>query len=192
VHLVLGLTGPNASGKGEAAAFLGTLGFEVHSLSDVVRDEARIRGLGTERANLIQVGNDLRRAGGPGVLAERIVARLTGRSVVDSIRNPAEVQVLRGLDHFVLLWIRAPAGVRFERTLARGRAGDARTLEEFEAVERKENASDPAAQRLQATFELADHVVENGGSIAELHARLSEIVRSEEGHVDASRTRSLD
>jgi len=179
VHLVVGLTGPNASGKGEAAEYLRTLGFEVHSLSDVVRDEARARGLGLERRTLVRIGNELRREGGAGVLAEKIVGRLAGRSVVDSIRNPAEVLVLRRLERFVLLGIRAPVSVRFERSLARGRAGDAATIEEFEAAERQENASDPVAQRLQATFDLADHVVENGGSLADLHARLAEIVGSE-------------
>src|SRR6185295_11697979 len=104
---------------------------------------------GLERRTLIRVGNELRREGGAGVLAEKIVRRLAGRSVVDSIRNPAEVEVLRRLDGFVLLGIRAPVSVRFERSLSRARAGDAATLEEFEAAERQENASDPAAQRLQ-------------------------------------------
>lgn len=181
MDLVLGLTGPNASGKGEAAEYLRSLGFEVHSLSDVVRDETRARGLAPERQNLIRVGNELRREGGAGVLAQRILPRLTGRSVVDSIRNPAEVHVLRGLDRFVLLGIRASTRVRFERSLARGRAGDASTLEEFEAAERQENASDPNSQRLQATFDLADDVVENGGSLLDLHARLETVVRSRGG-----------
>jgi dephospho-CoA kinase len=178
--LVLGLTGPNASGKGEAAAYLASLGFTVHSLSDVVRDEARTRGLEPARQNLIRVGNDLRREGGAGALAERILPRLRGRSVVDSIRNPAEVEVLRRLDRFALLAVRASARVRFERSRARGRAGDAETLEAFEAGERQENASDPLAQRLDATAALADEIVENTGSLGDLYARLDEIVRARE------------
>jgi hypothetical protein len=55
------------------------LGFAVHSLSDVVREEAAARGLPPERGHLIEVGNDLRRLFGPGALAERIVPRLAGR-----------------------------------------------------------------------------------------------------------------
>ena len=36
----MGLTGPNASGKGEVALYLGGHGYSLHSLSDVVREEA--------------------------------------------------------------------------------------------------------------------------------------------------------
>ena len=87
--MLIGLTGPNAAGKGEVASFLGSRGLRIHSLSDVVREEALARGLGTAREHLILVGNELRRRWGPGVLAERILPRLAGRAVVDSIRNPA-------------------------------------------------------------------------------------------------------
>ena len=43
--LVLGITGPNAAGKGEVSAHLKTRGFDVHSLSDIVREEAAARNL---------------------------------------------------------------------------------------------------------------------------------------------------
>jgi dephospho-CoA kinase len=178
VNLVIGLTGPNAAGKGEAAAHLASLGFTVHSLSDVVREEARARGLAPDREHLIRIGTELRRAEGPGVLARRILSRLEDRAVVDSIRNPAEVEVLRaGLPRFVLLGITAPTEVRFRRSLARGRGGDPGSLASFEAVERRENADDPAAQQLDATFRLADRSVDNGGDLAALHAAIDRLVR---------------
>jgi dephospho-CoA kinase len=178
VNTILGLTGPNASGKGEAAEYLESLGFAIHSLSDIVREEAKRLGRPPERAHLIEIGNALRRDGGAGVLAEMLVARLPEGSVVDSIRNPAEVAVLRRLPSFVLVGIRAPLELRWERSRARGRTGDAGTLEEFRAVERRENASDPASQQLDATMALADHRVDNDGSIEVLHQRLDEVLRA--------------
>ena len=84
MNLVIGLTGPNAAGKGEVAAHLASLGFKVHSLSDVVREEAARQDLPPERANLIRIGNGLRRQGGAGVLAQRILSRLEDRAVVVS------------------------------------------------------------------------------------------------------------
>ena len=36
--MIIGLTGKNASGKGEAAKFLESRGFHYHSLSDVLRN----------------------------------------------------------------------------------------------------------------------------------------------------------
>jgi dephospho-CoA kinase len=177
VKLVLGLTGSNAAGKGEVAAYLASKKFVVHSLSDVVREEAAVRGLPPERENLIRIGNELRERSGAGVLAERILSRLGGKEVVDSIRNPAEVAVLRRLPQFVLVGVSASLEVRFRRSLERGRPGDPRTLEEFRQREEQENTRDPNAQRLEATFRLADQVLENDGELEELHRDVDRLLR---------------
>ncbi len=176
--MVIGLTGPNAAGKSEAASRLAALGFRIHSLSDVVREEAAARGLPPERKNLIRIGNELRERHGPGVLAERILPRLGGRDVVDSIRSPEEVAVLRRLPGFVLVGIRADVRTRFERGLARGRPGDPGTLEEFLAREREENLEEPNRQQLDATLSLADVIVDNDGTLADLHRALDRILGS--------------
>lgn len=170
---VVGLTGPNAAGKGEVARYLQELGFAYFSLSDVVREEATQRGLDHSRENLIRTGNDLRALHGVGVLADRVVARLAGRGIVDSIRSPGEVEVLRRVSGFVLLGVDAPIALRFERSSRRGRLGDGSTLEEFARKETLENTTDPAAQQLRATFELADLVVENSGTLEELRVRVA-------------------
>jgi dephospho-CoA kinase len=176
VNIALGLTGPNSAGKGEVAAYLSRNGFEIHSLSDIVREEALESGLTTGRGDLILTGNLLREEGGPGVLAERILSRLHGRDVIDSIRNPAEVEILRKLPHFLLLGVWAPVEVRFERSLARGRAGDPATLAEFRAREEEENSSDPNAQQLQATFRMADRRLTNDGDLDQLHRALDGVI----------------
>lgn len=194
---VVGLTGPNAAGKGEVANVLRARGYAYHSLSDVVRDEATARGLDHTRENLIRVGNDLRAAHGPGALAERIVAKILGamesypedarsgssswlirvppgvNAIVDSIRNPAEVAVLRRLSGFVLVGVNAPIAVRFERSRLRARAGDGTSLEEFARKESLENSTDPAAQQLTQTFLLADVAIDNSGTLSELGARVA-------------------
>jgi dephospho-CoA kinase len=172
VSLVLGLTGPNAAGKGEVAACLGRLGFRLHSLSDVIRNEAAVRGLPPERGHLIRIGNELRSTGGPGVLAERILPELVDDCVVDSIRNPAEVAVLRRLPRFVLIGVTAPLELRFERARRRGRPGDPESVEAFRQREIEENGDDPRAQQLDATFRLADHVLSNAGELLELQEAL--------------------
>lgn len=173
---MVGLTGPNAAGKGEAARYLQELGFEYFSLSDVVRDEATRRGLDHSRENLISVGNDLRATFGVGVLAERVAARLKGRGIVDSIRSPGEVAVLRRLSGFVLLGVDAPIALRFERSSRRGRMGDGSTLEEFARKETLENTNNPAAQQLVETFKLADLVVENSGTLEELRDCIARVL----------------
>jgi dephospho-CoA kinase len=170
------LTGPNAAGKGEATSFLGERGFAIHSLSDIVREEALARGLTARREHLIRIGNELREEGGPAILAERIIPRLEQKNVIDSIRNPDEVRALRALPHFVLLGVWAPVEVRFARAVERAREGDPATLEEFEAREREENSSDPNAQQLNETFRMADSVLTNDGDLDKFHGALERVI----------------
>jgi dephospho-CoA kinase len=177
VPIVLGVTGPNAAGKGEVSAILSGMGFAIHSLSDIVREEALGRGLPPEREHLIRVGTELRERYGPGVLAERLLPRLGGRDVVDSIRNPAEVEVLRRVAGFSLLGVRAPAEVRYERSRRRARPGDPASFEEFLSRERQENSLNPAGQQLQATFDLADRIIENDGDLGALRAQVVALVK---------------
>jgi dephospho-CoA kinase len=176
VKIALGLTGPNAAGKGEVASYLSRHGFAIHSLSDIVREEALSSGLTTGREDLILTGNLLRKKGGPGILAERILPRLGGRDVIDSIRNPAEVEILRGLPHFVLVGVWAPVELRFARARDRARAGDPENLDQFRAREAEENTSDPNAQQLEATFRMADRRLTNSGDLEQLHRVLDALI----------------
>ncbi|HXI02572.1 MAG TPA: AAA family ATPase, partial [Candidatus Saccharimonadales bacterium] len=171
-RIVVGLTGPNAAGKGEAARYLVSLGFTYQSLSDIIREEAAYRKMAPTRENLIRLGNELRRAGGPGVLAERARERLTGRDVVDSIRNPSEVEALRADPDFILLMVDAPLEVRYERARKRGRPGDGASLEEFAAREDREKSRDPLDQQIHRTMEMADARVDNSAGLDRLHREL--------------------
>ena len=174
MSLYIGLTGPNASGKGEVARILSEQGFTLHSLSDVVREEATRRGLDHSRENLILTGTSLRRELGEGALAERILPMLSERSVIDSIRNPAEIIVLRALPGFHLLGVDAPETLRFERSRSRGRAGDGESLEEFRRKERLEKSDSGPGQQLGVCFSMADVVVDNDGTLESLRQRVLE------------------
>ena len=159
------------------AKFLEAHGFTVHSLSDVVREAATASNLPHTRDHLIAEGVRLRQEGGPGALAARILPRLTGRAVVDSIRSPGEVEVLRRERGFVLLGVDAPRPLRFERSLRRGRTGDGLTLEEFARKEERENAATEMGQQLMKTLALADRVVLNDSTLEDLHERTRRALR---------------
>src|SRR5436309_7202619 len=132
-RMLIGLTGRNAAGKGEVARYLEKKSFYYYSLSDVIREDIRSRGQEPTRELLIQVGNELRQRYGGAVLAERILAKIEDDKhyVIDSIRNPAEVEAFRAAKHFKLVRVEAPLEVRFQRILSRRRESDPRTLEEF-------------------------------------------------------------
>jgi len=177
--MIIGLTGKNGSGKGIVADYLKTGGFIYHSLSDIIRDEITKSGTEITRERLIAKGRELRSKGGPSVLAEKILEQLDidKNYVIDSIRNPAEVQALKRRKDFQLFYIDADQKIRFERIKQRGRENDPQTFEKFVELENKElKSKDPAAQQLENTAELADIVVENNESVRELENKIKDII----------------
>jgi len=179
--MIVGLTGKNCAGKTAVCQYLVSRGFEYQSLSDDIRQEIRKRSGEITREVLTEVGNELRSRFGAGVLAERVLVRLgyDCNYVVDSIRNPTEVEVLRQRKDFILMAVDANEVVRFERSMLRGREGAAQTLEQFVQEEKRElQSDDPANQQLVATRRMADVVVNNDGSLEDLHRQLNEILPS--------------
>jgi dCMP deaminase len=180
--MILGIAGLYASGKGEAVDFLVARSFVALSLSDVIREELARRGEAETRERMIETGNALRAAEGPGALARRLLPRLQRdrNHVIDSIRHPAEVEVLRSASpHFRLVWIEAAEATRLARIRTRARPGDPASLDDLQRLEGRELGSDdPSAQQLEAVRALADDVIVNDGNVAELHDQLQRLLRS--------------
>ncbi|MBI2101165.1 AAA family ATPase [Candidatus Woesearchaeota archaeon] len=183
--MMIGLTGRNASGKGEAANYLKEKGFIYYSLSDVIREEATKSGLKHSRDNLIKLGNDLRAKFGAGYLAQQINKKIkqqlknnkSQNFVIDSIRSPFEAKELMKNNGFVLVGIDAPIELRFKRLLERNRLGDAKALEDFKRQEQRENLKSDTNQQLDATFGIANKIIINNGSLEELHKKIDGLLR---------------
>ncbi len=179
--MIIGLAGLNGSGKGEIIRFLEARSFRSLSLSDVIREALRERGLEETRERMIEAGREIRAAEGPGALAERLARKLDPQHnyAVDSIRHPAEVEVLRGRTrNFRLIWIQARDALRLERIRSRGRPGDPTSLEELHRLEQRELASaDESGQQLLAVRELADYTVDNNGDLETLHEAVQGVLR---------------
>lgn len=182
--IVFGLTGKNASGKGTVAEILKKKNFTYHSLSDSLRDELKSLKKEETRENLIDIGNELREKGGPGVLADKLIPKLNfeNNHIVDSIRNPLEVISLRKetlLRRFFLISVDANSRLRYDRLCSRGRIGDTDSWEKFVEQEKKEeNNDDPNKQQLSRTMQMADYNIDNSGTLQELEAQVNKIISS--------------
>lgn len=177
--MLIGLTGPNASGKGTVAKRLIEKGFAYLSLSDCLREELSRKGMKVERERLLELGNELREKKGAGILAEMVLAKVEpDRSyVIDSIRHPGEVEVLRRRSDFYLVLVDAPVAVRFERARKRGREADPVTLEAFLALEKRELLGTGSThQQLGRTMEMADYVLTNDGNLGALAAQVDRML----------------
>lgn len=180
--IIIGVSGPYASGKGEVLSLLSARGFVCLSLSDVIREEMAQRGRPQTRDEMIRTGNALREKEGPGALASRVVTELRQdrNYAIDSIRHPAEVSVLRGAGlRFVLIWVEAPEDLRFQRLRKRARPGDPTSLERFRELETSEClAGSDVAQDLEGVRRLADVTISNDGGLGELEQKVQAVLES--------------
>jgi dephospho-CoA kinase len=170
--IIIGLTGTNGAGKGEAASFFAANSYAYFSLSDVIREELRKENKELTRDNMIKMGNDLRRKFSPDILARRVAKKIERKAVIDSIRNPQEVVFLKRQGNFILLSIDAPAKLRFDRVKTRGREESAVSLQDFVAKEAEEMGTDSNSQQLKACMNMADHTIINDGTLEDLRNKL--------------------
>jgi len=172
----IGLTGTNAAGKGETAAFFQEHGFSYFSLSDQIRKELKKKGWEESRDNLIKTGNDLREKYGADILAKWIMREVGEKAVIDSIRNVKEVEFLKTQQNFILIAIDAPVEIRYQRSKKRGRNESASSLEEFIRKETQELSGSETQQQLKKCMEMADFLIINDSTIEDLHRKLEKFL----------------
>jgi len=175
---LIAIAGTNGSGKDTTGLLLAERhGFLFISVTELLRDECRRRGIGVTRENLRTVSAEWRRERGNAVLVEKGVEafealpdkdRYVGL-VMSSMRNPGEADRVHELGG-TMLWVDADPRVRYERIQAnaasRSRAGeDDKTYEQFLAEEEAEmhapTGSDSAVLNMAAVKERCDVFVEN-------------------------------
>jgi len=161
-----------------------------HSLSDELRAEVRFRGLPVDRDVLRGMGHELRLKHGSGILSQRVLDRIAHDvrqgaqppvTVIDAIRNPNEVRVLReslGGD-FVLVAIEAPVDVIIERIRARARDGDVLDDDEIarQVLSAEMGLNEPEhGHNIAECIALADVHLDNAGNMPQLRAAVARFV----------------
>jgi dephospho-CoA kinase len=140
----VGVVGQIASGKGILVNYLTEkLGFVSFSLSSIVHDELKKKGIKEfTRKTLQDAGDKLRREKGNNVLAKRMVDRLNGQKtdhiIIEGIRNPAEAEFLKKLPSFILIGVKAKRELRFKRLLSRAKPWDPKTYLDFLKIDRRD------------------------------------------------------
>ena len=180
--MIIGLTGPICAGKDEVAKVLVKLGFRRLSLSDEIRTEMQQRNILLTRENIQDYGDSIRRHEGAGAWARKVIAKINPEFdyVVDSIRNPGEVEEFRKIGNFHLIKIYAPSKLRFARMVKRGREQDPGSFSDFEKLEMKDlgiGQPDYGQQHAQC-FALADKEIINEGTLEKLAELVEELFES--------------
>ncbi len=179
---IVGITGTIGAGKGTVVDYLKShYNFTHFSARAYIAEEITRRGLPVNRDTLTEVSNDIRTLHHPGYILEELCKRAmqTGTDVVlESIRTLGEIESLRKVSpDFLLLAITADQKKRYERILVRGSSTDHITFEKFVSDEDREMTNtDPNKQNIAGCIAVAEYVIENDGSLEELHTKIDEIM----------------
>jgi cytidylate kinase len=146
---IIGLSGTNGSGKDTVGGILAEKhGFLFISVTELLRSEAKKRGLSVERENLRSISAEWRRESGLGVLIDKAIAEYMAVKgqykglAVASLRNPGEADRVHEYGGIVV-WIDADTKFRYDRIQAnkdhRGRLEeDNKTYDQFMTEEAQE------------------------------------------------------
>src|SRR5919201_6744522 len=101
-RLIVCLTGMPGAGKSTVAFFLKEKGFELVTMGDAVREEAKRLGLEPTDTNLGKLMLKLRQDLGPGAVGHIVMQKLereasSGNIVIDGIRSIPEVEILKNI-----------------------------------------------------------------------------------------------
>jgi len=175
--MIIGLVGEKLAGKDTVMNYLadkynaGTFRFS-HILDAVLED----LDLPISRENEITLGMSIRKTFGEHVLVnalyDRVQKSLSSFNVVNGIRMD-ELEIVKSWGAKII-YITAPAEIRFQRYLARKEKADdaVMTLEQF--IEHDKGPTELLIPQLGAK---ADFKVENTGTLEELHQKIDEVVK---------------
>jgi len=176
--MLIGITGRIAAGKGEIAEYLKKKGFEYYTVSQVVREEAKNRGIEITRSNLQDLGNQIRREEGAGAWIKRLINKMDLKKnyIIDGIRNPGEIAELRKTKDFHLISVDAFENIRFERVVSRAKPSDPKDLKGFLEMDARDLAEvDPLGQQVGKCMEMADFRLINNSSLEDFHEKIDEV-----------------
>ena len=180
-YKIIGIAGTNGSGKDTVGLMLAEeFSYMFVSVTDMLREECRNRGLAVERENLRMISAEWRTQYGLGALVDKSwelfgvdVDNFDGLAIA-SLRNPGEVDRIHEIGGIVV-WVDADQKLRFERIQAadRGRGSeDSKTFQQFQQEEEAEMhppaGSDDTVLNMSAVKERCDVEIYNQGTTEDL------------------------
>ncbi|MCR6669181.1 MAG: AAA family ATPase [archaeon YNP-WB-040] len=174
--MIICLTGMPGSGKTTMSEIVKEMGIPVIVMGDVVREEARIRGIEPTPKNLGKLMIELREKMGANVIAKRCVDKIKELNskivLVEGVRSLEEVEEFRKVGDVKIVAVHSSPKTRYERLSRRGRSDDPKSWEEFR--ERDLRELDVGIGRV---ISLADEIIINEGTLEDLKENTLKVFR---------------
>ena len=169
---IIAIAAMPGAGKTIASELARGRGMPVFICGDVVREEASRRRLSPTPDNLGDLMLKMRGEEGPAVVAKRLIPVVNDAKsilvVVEGLRGPEELELLRKHFKVRLLGIHSSPEQRFQRLLRRGRSDDPKTPEEFHKRDRRE-----LTVGVGSVIALADNLIVNDSTVEAFKLRLN-------------------
>ena len=176
--LVIGISGPPCCGKDTAAEYLADkFEFDNISTGDLLRDQARLLGVSTDRISLQLLGSRLRdENSGKDPLFSKAMQECTGNTIFTGIRTIEASQLILGHVAGRLLYIESEISQRYLRNISRNRDSSI-TYEEFIAHDQIEYSGGiKIDMALTAIRGLASKIIVNNNSLQEYYDNLDNFI----------------
>lgn len=173
------MTGMPAAGKEEFQKVATEEGYRIVRMGDVVRAEAKRRGLSMTDAAVGGMAHEERQKHGQAVWAERTLPLVIADCVcVDGLRSPAELAVFRRAfgPGLVVFAVDAAPETRWARVQRRRRPDDATSWEEFLRRDARERG-----WGLEEVIAAADVRIVNEGTLPDFYADVRKALRKLDG-----------
>jgi len=176
--IIIGLVGEIASGKGTVAKYLEEKHHATsHRFSTPLRDVLKRLHMEINRKNMQDISTLLREYFGQNMLAKVISEDVQKDEnqimVVDGIRRLADIEYLKSLPEFKLIYITADIKTRYERLIKRGENEDdlSKTFEQFQLDHQKETELE-----IPLVAEQANIKIDNSNGLDKLYDQIEKLL----------------
>jgi len=176
--IIIGISGEMASGKDTVKKYLAEkYKASSYKLSSLVRDVLKVLCLPDTRGNMNGLSVLLRKNFGEDIFSrvmfEAVKNDINEYIVIDGVRRIEDLKYLNNLPGFSFIYVESDLEKRYERIVKRKENPDDinKSPEDF----RREHLEDAETQ-ITGLKEYADFVVENNGTLEELHEKIDGII----------------